>query len=73
MSIRGPHEVLPSHGSLFKRSIVGSFHKVSSKHIDRYLSELEWRFNNRRNDHIFLDALRRIVRTDALTYRELVA
>ena len=59
--------------SLFKRSIVGSFHKVSSKHIDRYLSELEWRFNNRKNDHIFLDALRRIVRTDRLTYRDLVA
>ena len=59
--------------SLFKRSIVGSFHKVSSKHIDRYLSELEWRFNNRGNDHIFVDALRRIVRTDKLTYRELVA
>ena len=59
--------------SLFKRSIVGSFHKVSSKHIDRYLSELEWRFNNRHNEHIFLDALRRIVRTEALPYRELVA
>ncbi len=59
--------------SLFKRSIVGSFHKVSSKHIDRYLSELEWRFNNRGNEHIFIDALRRIVRTDRLTYRDLVA
>ena len=59
--------------SLFKRSIVGSFHKVSSKHIDRYLSELEWRFNNRGNDHIFIDALSRVVRTDKLTYRDLVA
>ena len=59
--------------SLFKRSIVGSFHKVSSKHIDRYLSELEWRFNNRNNEHIFADALRRIVRTEKLTYRDLVA
>ena len=59
--------------SLFKRSIAGSFHKVSSKHIDRYLSELEWRFNNRNNEHIFADALRRIVRTEKLTYRDLVA
>ena len=58
---------------LFKRSLMGSFHKVSAKHLDRYLSELEWRFNNRGNDHIFVDALRRIVRTDTLTYRELVA
>ena len=59
--------------SLFKRSIVGSFHKVSSKHIDRYLSELEWRFNNRRNEHIVIDALKRVVRTEKLTYRDLVA
>ena len=59
--------------SLFKRSIMGSFHRVSMKHIDRYLSELEWRFNNRRNDRIFIDALKRIVTTDTLTYRELVA
>ena len=59
--------------SLFKRSLMGSFHKVSVKHIDRYLSELEWRFNNRGNEHIFLDTLRRIVRTETLTYRELVA
>ena len=59
--------------SLFKRSIMGSFHKVSAKHLDRYLAELEWRFNNRKNDRIFMDALRRIVRTDTLTYAELVA
>ncbi len=59
--------------SLFKRSLMGSFHKVSAKHLDRYLSELEWRFNNRDNEYIFLDALRRIVRTDTLLYSELVA
>ena len=81
------YQVLPSHGvvgdvhtnsiegvwSLFKRSIMGSFHKVSAKHLDRYLAELEWRFNNRKNSRIFVDALRRIVRTDTLTYAELVA
>ena len=59
--------------SLFKRSIVGSFHKVSVKHMDRYLEELEWRFNNRDNPSIFMDTLRRIVNTDPLKYRDLVA
>ena len=39
--------------SLFKRSIIGTFHKMSVKHIDRYLEELEWRHNNRDNPHIF--------------------
>ena len=59
--------------SLFKRSIIGSFHKVSAKHLDRYLEELEWRYNNRSNDHIFVDTLRRIVNTERLTYERLVA
>ena len=59
--------------SLFKRSIVGSFHKMSVKHMDRYLEELEWRFNNRDNPYIFRDALRRIMHTDPLQYRDLVA
>ncbi|MDE2872108.1 MAG: IS1595 family transposase [Gemmatimonadota bacterium] len=59
--------------SLFKRSIVGSFHKMSVKHMDRYLEELEWRFNNRNNPYIFRDALRRIVDTRPLEYRRLIA
>ncbi len=58
---------------LFKRSLMGSFHKVSTKHLDRYLSELEWRFNNRENDHIFIDTLRRMVQTETLPYEKLVA
>lgn len=59
--------------SLFKLSIIGTFHKMSVKHMDRYLEEMEWRFNNRDNPHIFQDALKRIVNTGNLTYRELVA
>ncbi len=59
--------------SLFKRSIVGTFHKMSAKHMDRYLEELEWRFNNRNNPSIFRDTLRRIMDTDPLAYRNLVA
>ena len=31
------------------------------------------RFNNRDNDHIFRDTLRRIMTTDALTYETLTA
>ena len=59
--------------SLFKRSIIGAFHKVSAKHLDRYLDELEWRYSNRDNTHIFTDTLRRIVNTEHLTYQKLVA
>ena len=59
--------------SLFKRSIVGTFHKMSVKHLDRYLEELEWRFNNRGNRNIFRDTIKRIVNTGNLTYKDLVA
>ena len=59
--------------SLFKRSLMDAFHKMSRKHMDRYLEELEWRFNNRHNEHIFRDTLARIVRTKPMTYRQLVA
>ncbi len=59
--------------SLFKRSLMGAFHKMSAKHMDRYLEELEWRFNNRNNPNLFQDTLARIMDTKNLTYRELVA
>ena len=41
--------------------------------MDRYLEELEWRFNNRDNPHIFRDTLKRIVDTETLTYQSLTA
>ena len=46
---------------------------MSKKHLDRYLEEMEWRFSNRDNDHIFVDTLRRIVNTEHLTYEGLTA
>ena len=59
--------------SLFRKRLVGAFHKVSKKHRARYLEELEWRLGNRNSDHIFLDTLRCIVNTNTLTYEQLVA
>ena len=59
--------------SLFKRSVMGAFHKISVKHMDRYLEELEWRFNNRDNPLIFRDLLLRILDGKALRYRRLTA
>ena len=35
--------------SSLKRSIIGSYHQVSAKHLDAYLDELEFRYNNREN------------------------
>ena len=58
--------------SLFKRSIVGAFHQVSDKHLDRYLDELEFRFNNRDNPYLFRDTLLRLINSDNLEYKELI-
>ena len=59
--------------SLLKRSIMGTFHKISTKHLDRYLDELEWRFNNRDNPFMFRDLLVRLLDGRALRYRALTA
>jgi transposase-like protein len=59
--------------SLFKRSIIGSYHQLSAKHLDAYLSEFEWRFNNRDNAFLFRDTLTRLLESDNLTYKKLTA
>ena len=57
--------------SLFKRSIIGSYHQVSMKHLDRYLDEFEFRFNNRNNAYLFRDTLLRLLATSNLEYKRL--
>ena len=59
--------------SLFKRSIVGAFHKISVKHLDAYLQELEFRYNNRKNQHAFRDVMSRLLAGKALRYQKLTA
>jgi transposase-like protein len=39
--------------SIFKRGIVGSFHKVSAKYLPLYVAEFQFRYNNRNNPDIF--------------------
>lgn len=59
--------------SLFKRGLVGSFHKVSEKHLDRYLDEFTYRFNGREDDRLFQNTLRHLVNGKALTFEKLTA
>lgn len=46
--------------SLFKRGIIGQFHKVSIKHLQRYLDEFTYRFNRRKDDGAFIETVRRL-------------
>lgn len=59
--------------SLFKRSVIGSYHQVSAKHLDAYLDEFEWRFNNRDNPYLFRDTLLRLLGTEKLEYKRLTS
>ena len=39
--------------SIFKRGVVGTFHKVSAKYLPLYVAEFQFRYNNRSNADIF--------------------
>jgi ISXO2-like transposase domain len=44
--------------SIFKRGIVGTFHKMSRKYMPLYIAEFQFRYNNRENVDIFGTAIK---------------
>src|SRR5579871_3160163 len=59
--------------SLFKRGLIGSFHQVSVKHLDRYLAEFTYRFNNREEENLFALVIAGLLIKSVLPYAELTA
>jgi transposase-like protein len=59
--------------SLLKRGIIGTWHKLSAKHLQAYLAEMEFRFNRRKNPHLFTDTLRHMVTSSTLTFEVLTS
>jgi len=59
--------------SLLKRGIVGSWHKISAKHLPAYLDEMTFRFNRRKRSDLFVDTLRHMVTANPLTFENLTA
>lgn len=57
--------------SLLKRGIVGTWHKISAKHLQSYLDEMEFRFNRRKSETLFQDTLRHMVNAPVLTFQKL--
>jgi transposase-like protein len=43
--------------SIFKRGVVGTFHKVSAKYLPLYVAEFQFRYNNRFNPDMFGTAI----------------
>jgi hypothetical protein len=44
---------LKASGSIFQREVMGTFHKMSAKYMPRYVSEFQFRYNNRENADVF--------------------
>jgi transposase-like protein len=57
--------------SLLKRGIIGTWHRVSAKHLSAYLDEMTWRFNNRKNPFLFRDTMLKLIHSGNLEYKEL--
>jgi transposase-like protein len=59
--------------SLLKRGVIGQFHKLSGKHLHRYLREFEYRFNRRHDDDVFIQTVRRLCGVKPLRFADLTA
>ena len=59
--------------SLLKRVIIGSWHKLSAKHLAAYLDEMTFRFNNRDNPFLFRDTMMKLIDAPVLEYKKLIA
>jgi ISXO2-like transposase domain len=59
--------------SIFKRGVIGTYHHISEQHLDRYLAEFDFRYNERSglgvNDRARADKLLKGITGKRLTYK----
>ena len=63
---------IDGYWGLLKCGITGSYHRVSIKHLHRYLSEFQFRWNNRDTQNVFLLVIAALVIGAALPYKTLI-
>jgi transposase-like protein len=65
---------LENFWSIFKRSIIGTFHNISPQHIQKYADELSFRYNNKgvKNSVLFEKAIRSASKV-RVTYKTLTS
>ena len=66
-------QTIDSFWSLLKRGVIGTFHQISIKHLDRYITEFCYRFNNRDNQELFTVTVACLVLGIPLSYAKLTA
>ncbi|MGB9145478.1 MAG: transposase, partial [Acidobacteriaceae bacterium] len=57
--------------SLFKRGVIGSYHKLGEEHMDAYLGEFCWRYNRRRQQPKMFDMALGNMTREPLPYAKL--
>jgi transposase-like protein len=63
---------IDGYWGLLKRGVIGSFHQISVKHLNRYLAEFQFRWNNRKSQDIFALVIAALVIGAALPYEKLI-
>ncbi|OHA58678.1 MAG: hypothetical protein A2571_02825 [Candidatus Vogelbacteria bacterium RIFOXYD1_FULL_44_32] len=66
---------IESFWALFKRNYHGTYHSMSKKHLQRYIDEITFRFNNRQDSlaEKFDLVTLKIAKSDKLLYKQLTA
>jgi hypothetical protein len=59
--------------SLLKRGVIGQFHQISIKHLQKYLNEFSYRFNRRADPNAFIETVRRLAQFPPLTFAVLTS
>jgi transposase-like protein len=59
--------------SLLKRGVIGTWHRISTKHLAAYLQEMEFRFNRRKSPALFTDTLKHMITAPTLPFGKLTA
>jgi hypothetical protein len=58
--------------SLLKRAVIGTYHQLSIKHLQRYLDEFGYRFNRREDADLFEQTVSRMAGVAPMPYTKLV-
>lgn len=66
---------IESFWALVKRQYHGTHHHMSQKHLQRYIDEIAYRFNNRDEDmaDVFADVVQRVSKRGKMSYKKLTA
>ena len=63
---------IDGYWGLLKRGVIGTYHQISIKHLSRYLSEFQFKWNHRKAQDIFVLVIAALVIGSAMPYKALI-